>query len=231
MSALLKELQIQDENENAEQSPVEVNPYVQPAVTAESTSPSNVDYADPVYHQDEYVIRRKVFKIFGGSFHIYDKNGNLAFYSKQKAFKLKEDIRVYGDTGMTSELLLIKARGVIDLGMTYDVIDSTTGTAVGALKRKGLKSFLRDDPTGSRRRSGAWATSYSRYGAHKPPPPTNLHPYRQDNRATQRVARRSTARRPTTRRTTADGGPARPDGARVSKQVRARASDMLRVML
>jgi hypothetical protein len=92
------------------------------------------------------------------------------------------------------------------------------------------KSFLRDDPTGSRRRSGAWATSYSRYGAHKPPPPTNLHPYRQDNRATQRVARRSTARRPTTRRTTADGGPARPDGARVSKQVRARASDMLRVM-
>ena len=136
---------MQDENENAGQSPVEANPYVQPAVTAESTPPSNVDYTDPVYHQDEYVIRRKVFKIFGGSFHIYDKNGNLAFYSKQKAFKLKEDIRVYGDTGMTSELLLIKARGVIDLGMTYDVIDSTTGTAVGALKRKGLKSFLRDE--------------------------------------------------------------------------------------
>jgi len=136
---------MQDENENAEQEFVEANPYEQPAESAAATPSSNVDYTNPVYHQNEYMIRRKVFKIFGAAFHIYDKNGNLAFYSKQKAFKLKEDIRVYGDTDMTSELLLIKARGVIDLGMTYDVVDSTTGTAVGALKRKGLKSIIRDE--------------------------------------------------------------------------------------
>ena len=70
--------------------------------------------------------------------------GNLAFYSKQKAFKLKEDIRIYGDQAMTSELLCIRARGVIDFGMTYDVIDSTTQQVVGSLKRKGLKSLFRD---------------------------------------------------------------------------------------
>ena len=119
------------------------NPYEQASV--QDAAAAGVDYTDAVYQQNEYVIRRKVFKIFGAAFHIYDNAGNLAFYSKQKAFKLKEDIRIYGDEAMTSELLIIKARGVIDLGMTYDVIDSTTGTAIGALKRKGLKSIIRDE--------------------------------------------------------------------------------------
>lgn len=135
---------MENEIENAGQDPIEANPYEQPA-SASGTPAATVDYTNPVYHQNEYIIRRKVFKIFGAAFHIYDTHGNLAFYSKQKAFKLKEDIRVYGDTEMTSELILIKARGVIDLGMTYDVIDSTTGMAVGALKRKGLKSIIRDE--------------------------------------------------------------------------------------
>ncbi|MAT13329.1 MAG: hypothetical protein CMM02_20205 [Rhodopirellula sp.] len=105
---------------------------------------TTVDYNNPVYHQNQYLIRRKFFKIFGASFHIYDMDGNLAFFSKQKAFKLKEDIRVFGDQAMTSELLCIKARGVIDLGMTYDVIDSTTQQVIGSLRRKGLKSIIRD---------------------------------------------------------------------------------------
>ena len=135
---------MENESDTAGQDPVEANPYEQ-SVTAEVTTSTTVDYTNPVYYQSEYVIRRKVFKLFGAAFHIYDTLGNVAFYSKQKAFKLKEDIRVYGDTQMTSELLLIKARGVIDLGMTYDVIDSTTGTTVGALKRKGLKSIIRDE--------------------------------------------------------------------------------------
>ena len=122
----------------------ENNPYEQPATAQVQAPPTTVDYSSPVYHQNQYVIRRKVLKIFGAAFHIYDMAGNLAFYSKQKAFKLKEDIRIYGDQAMTSELLCIRARGVIDFGMTYDVIDSTTQQVVGSLKRKGLKSLFRD---------------------------------------------------------------------------------------
>jgi hypothetical protein len=106
---------MENETDNAGQDPVEANPYEQPA-TGVGTPAAAVDYTNPVYHQHEYIIRRKVFKLFGAAFHIYDTHGNLAFYSKQKAFKLKEDIRVYGDTAMTSELMLLKARGVIDLG-------------------------------------------------------------------------------------------------------------------
>jgi len=123
------------------------NPYAQPATAEVQAQPTTVDYTNPVYHQNQYVIRRKIFKVFGAAFHIYDMQGNLAFYSKQKAFKLKEDIRVYGDVQMTSELLCIKARGVLDFGMTYDVIDSTTQQVVGSLRRKALKSILRDSWT------------------------------------------------------------------------------------
>ncbi|MEM9701662.1 MAG: hypothetical protein AAF907_04375 [Planctomycetota bacterium] len=92
----------------------------------------------------EYTIRRKVFKVFGGAFHIYDADENLVGYSKQKAFKLKEDIRIYRDESMEEEWLKIAARSVIDFGASYDVTDTRTGESIGVLRRKGLKSLFRD---------------------------------------------------------------------------------------
>ncbi|MBU3728107.1 MAG: hypothetical protein FGM37_02510 [Phycisphaerales bacterium] len=92
-----------------------------------------------------YLLRRKVLKLFGGAFHIYAPDGSLAFYSQQKAFRLKEDIRVYADESMSRELLVIRARGIIDLGMTYDVIDPAASAPVGSVRRKGLKSILKDE--------------------------------------------------------------------------------------
>ncbi|MBI5525897.1 MAG: hypothetical protein HY897_06140 [Deltaproteobacteria bacterium] len=97
------------------------------------------------YKHKTYLIRKKFFKIFGGAFHIFDPTGGLAFYSKMKAFKLKEDFRLYSDTDMKEELLCIKARQVLDISATYDVTDPKTGDKLGALKRKGLKSLLRDE--------------------------------------------------------------------------------------
>ena len=95
-------------------------------------------------HQS-YLVRRKILKLFGAAFHIYDPNGMLVFYSKMKAFKLKEDIRLYTGEDMLREVLRISARQIIDFSAAYDVIDSTTNTKVGALKRKGLKSILKDE--------------------------------------------------------------------------------------
>ncbi|NIA15532.1 MAG: hypothetical protein GWP08_15830 [Nitrospiraceae bacterium] len=45
---------------------------------------------------------------------------------------------------MQTELLCIQARSILDFSAAYDVVDSTTGEKAGALKRKGLKSILRD---------------------------------------------------------------------------------------
>lgn len=101
---------------------------------------------DPFGHPT-YLLRRTFFRFLGASFRIFDPVGRLAFYSKQKAFRLKEDIRVYADEEMGRELLTIGARQVLDIGATYDVRDARTGEKVGALRRRGLRSFVRDEWT------------------------------------------------------------------------------------
>lgn len=99
------------------------------------------------YTHTEYIIRKKVFSIMGAKLHIYDSSEQLVLYSQMKAFKLKEDIALYTDESMQKELLRIKARSVIDFSATYDVHDTETGEHIGALRRKGLKSILKDEWT------------------------------------------------------------------------------------
>lgn len=112
--------------------------------TAIQPRPSS-DLAAGRFGQRRYMIRRKFFKLFGGAFHIYDEAGNVAFYSKMKAFKLKEDLRVFTGEDMQEQVLSIQARNILDISATYDVTDPQTGQKVGALRRKGLKSILRDE--------------------------------------------------------------------------------------
>ena len=106
------------------------------------------------FQHPSYLVRRKVFKLLGGAFHVFDPAGNVVLYSKQKVFKLKEDIRIYTGEDMDTEVLTIRTDQIIDLGATYHVHDSQQGgVRVGSLKRKGLKSMLRDewvilDPSG-----------------------------------------------------------------------------------
>jgi hypothetical protein len=57
-------------------------------------------------------------------------------------FRLREDIRVYADEGKQQEVLMIKARQIIDFAAAYDVVDSASGEKVGALRRKGWSSIL-----------------------------------------------------------------------------------------
>lgn len=96
-------------------------------------------------NQEKYLIRRKIFTLAGAKFHVYDTNGQVVLFSKLKAFKLKEDIRLYTGEDMTEQLLNIQARKVIDFSGTYDVTDTATGEKVGALRRRGLKSMLKDE--------------------------------------------------------------------------------------
>jgi uncharacterized protein YxjI len=91
-----------------------------------------------------YTVRKKVLKLLGGAFHIYDDEGTLQFYSKQKAFKLKEDIRLYSDESMRHEVLAIRARTAIDFSAAYDIFDSENSELVGTMKRSGWRSISRD---------------------------------------------------------------------------------------
>lgn len=106
---------------------------------------TNHPIASRFSHQT-YLVRKKFWQIFGGSFYIYDPNGALVLFSKMKAFKLREDIRVFTDETLQTEALSIQARSVLDFSSSYDVYDSASGQRVGALRRKGLKSsFYKDE--------------------------------------------------------------------------------------
>ncbi|MCT8334061.1 hypothetical protein NUH30_10285 [Leptospira sp. 85282-16] len=97
------------------------------------------------YTFNKYFAKKSFLKIFGGEIRIFDENKtNLLFFVKQKAFKLKEDITVYADESKSNELLKIKARSVIDFSAIYDVVDVSSNETLGALRRKGFKSILKD---------------------------------------------------------------------------------------
>lgn len=93
---------------------------------------------------DRYLLKRQVFALTG-KLRFYNPQGELSLFSEQKMFKLREDIRLYADEAKTQEVLAIKARQIIDFSAAYDVTDSVSGEKVGTLRRKGLKSILRDE--------------------------------------------------------------------------------------
>jgi uncharacterized protein YxjI len=93
---------------------------------------------------NQYTLKRQVFALTG-KLRFYDPQNELVLFSEQKMFKLREDIRVFADEKKAQEVLAIKARQIVDFSAAYDVVDSTTNEKVGVLRRKGLKSILRDE--------------------------------------------------------------------------------------
>jgi hypothetical protein len=98
---------------------------------------------DPVFSYNNYLLKRQVFALTG-KVRVYTPSGHLGLYSEQKMFRLREDIRVYSSESKSSELLWIQARQIIDFAAAYDVVDQTDGMKVGALRRKGWSSIMRD---------------------------------------------------------------------------------------
>ena len=99
---------------------------------------------NPAFQYNQYLLKRQVFALTG-KFRFFAPDGKLLLFSEQKMFKLREDIRVYSDESKAQEVLMIKARQIVDFSAAYDVVDSATGQKVGALRRKGLASILRDE--------------------------------------------------------------------------------------
>ena len=97
-----------------------------------------------LFQMNQYVIRTKYFRIFGGAFYFEDLQGNVVAYSNQKRFKLKEDIVLYSDESCTTPLIQIKARSVFDIATTYDIINPQDLTTLGSAKRQALKSIFKD---------------------------------------------------------------------------------------
>lgn len=93
----------------------------------------------------DFMVKSKLFSLsFDKKFNIFDANDRLIGLCNQKAFKLKEDIRVFSDESMTKEIIKIQAKQIIDFSAAYDIYDSETKTLLGTWQRSGAQSILRD---------------------------------------------------------------------------------------
>src|SRR5215216_2687408 len=97
-----------------------------------------------IFQFPSYLLKRQVLALTG-KFRVYDPMGHLVMFSEQKMFRLREDIRVYSDESKSQEVLSIKARQILDFSASYDVVDTALNQKVGVLRRKGLRSLLRDE--------------------------------------------------------------------------------------
>ncbi|QDT35811.1 hypothetical protein [Stratiformator vulcanicus] len=93
----------------------------------------------------EYTIRKRLFSFPDTKFEVFNADGDMVGFSRQKAFRLKEDIRVYRDDAQTEEWVVIKARSIIDFSAAYDVFVAADNEHIGTLRRKGMTSILRDE--------------------------------------------------------------------------------------
>lgn len=109
-----------------------------PSVGQAPTAPTSF------YDYPAYLFKRRFFQFLGARVDIFAPSGKQVLVCHQKAFKLKEDIRLYADESKQRELLTIKARNIIDFSAAYDVVDAVTGQKVGVLRRKGWSSMIRD---------------------------------------------------------------------------------------
>jgi hypothetical protein len=73
---------------------------------------------------------------------VNDATGALVLYVRQKFFKIKEAITVYADAEQTQPLYYINADRILDISARYTITDAQ-GNEVGAVKRHGLRSFIK----------------------------------------------------------------------------------------
>jgi hypothetical protein len=99
----------------------------------------------PMWHTHSVVrCQRKILAI-APTFEIFDEQGAPLVYCQEKLFKIKDDIRIYADSSKRVELLRIKQRNILDWAGLFDVFDPATGQKMGAMRRKGWRSWVRDE--------------------------------------------------------------------------------------
>ena len=84
------------------------------------------------------------FKIIALAPQIYvrDAQGQELLYVKQKLLKLKENIRVFSDSGQSRQIYELAADRILDFSPRFTVRDMA-GQPVGAVKRQGARSLLK----------------------------------------------------------------------------------------
>ena len=122
--------------------PAPVAAPIVPAAPVTSPAPTSPPAA-AITQYSRLEFRRKFWKWFGAEINVTDPATEQSVgYIKMKAWKLREDVRLFSDQTMQTEIIRINARQIIDFGATYDITDSATNLPLASLRRKGWKSAL-----------------------------------------------------------------------------------------
>ncbi|MCJ7490000.1 MAG: hypothetical protein MUO87_07670 [Thermoplasmata archaeon] len=98
-----------------------------------------------IWYQNFYRIRKKVIAI-ANQYWIEDARGSKIGFSRQKIIRIRENVKIFSDDTMTTELFHIQQEQVMDMWGTFAVVDSTTNACVGKLRRQALSSgFYADE--------------------------------------------------------------------------------------
>jgi len=97
-----------------------------------------------IWIQNQYRIRKKVIALTN-QYWIEDWSGKILGYSRQKLIRIKEDIRVFTDESMSAEVFRIQQENIMDSWGTFSIIDSSTGSVVGKIRRSLASNYVWDE--------------------------------------------------------------------------------------
>lgn len=127
-------------------------PITQSTPQAQATRDYRQNSNSLIWYQSFYRIKKKIVAI-ANQYWIEDQEGHSLGYTKQKLLRLKDDIRIYSDESMNTEVFKIRQEQIVDVWGTFAIIDSATDACVGKLKRRAMSQISKDeylllDPSG-----------------------------------------------------------------------------------
>jgi hypothetical protein len=94
--------------------------------------------------QSRYLIKRPFWSFMERTFRVFTPDGQLIMLVRHPILRLREEFTIWADEAKTRPVLHVKSRQVIAINFCYDVVDPTTGTRLGTVQKRGLRSILRD---------------------------------------------------------------------------------------
>ena len=119
-------------------------PQQQHQQPAQQAAPGGGTWSQQLFKGNLFTIKQKVLSL-GNKYFVEDQTGKVVGFIHQKLLKLKEDIRIFTDESMQHEMMTIKQEQILDFSGSYQVVDTMSGELLGILKRKGLKSMIKDE--------------------------------------------------------------------------------------
>ena len=107
-----------------------------------------------MWSQSSYRIKRPFWSFLERTFRVFTMDGQLIMRVRHPLLRIREQFTVFADEDETRPLLDIRARQMIAINFTFDVVDAATGATLGSVQKRGMRSLVRDrflilDPGGA----------------------------------------------------------------------------------